>query len=158
MKRATRIFTVSETSRKALAADLGMPETSLAVVPEAPDAVFGPRPVEVIERELRPLQLSHLPYFVYAGGVSPHKGLETLIGAYARLGQTAPWLVIARPLEDDAYLSAAEAVRRQIDELDLGERVLLMGFVSDETLACLYAGAVAFVSPSRAEGFRVACG
>lgn len=153
VKRAARIFTVSETSRKALASNLGVPEASLAIVPEAPDPVFGPRPADAIESALRPLELSHLPYFVYAGGVSPHKGLETLIGAYARLGQTAPRLVIAGPLEDDAYLSAAGAVRRQIDELELSERVRLTGFVSDETLACLYAGAVAFVSPSRDEGF-----
>ena len=34
-----------------------------------------------------------------------------------------------------------------------GERVLLPGFVSDETLACLYAGATAVVLPSLAEGF-----
>ena len=43
VKRATKIFTVSQASRKLLAADLGVSEASLAVVPEAPDPVFGPR-------------------------------------------------------------------------------------------------------------------
>ena len=37
--------------------------------------------------------------------------------------------------------------------LSLGERVLLPGFVSDETLACLYAGATGVVLPSLGEGF-----
>jgi alpha-1,3-rhamnosyl/mannosyltransferase len=153
VRRAARIFTVSETSRVQLATDLGIPASDLAVVPEAADPVFGPRPADAIERALQPLGLGRAPYFVYAGGVSPHKGLETLLSAYAVLGRTAPRLVIAGPLEDDAYLSAAGAVRRQIGELGLGERVLLTGFVADDTLACLYAGAVAFVSPSRSEGF-----
>ena len=31
--------------------------------------------------------------------------------------------------------------------------MILPGHVSDETLACLYAGALAFVSPSASEGF-----
>jgi glycosyltransferase involved in cell wall biosynthesis len=116
--------------------------------------VFGPRSAEEIDRELRPLGLGGgRRFFVYAGGVSPHKGLETLLEAYALLGEGAPGLVIAGELEDEVFVSAAAAVRRQIDELGLANRVLLPGYVSDETLACLYAGAVAFVSPSRSEGF-----
>jgi glycosyltransferase involved in cell wall biosynthesis len=153
VKRARRIFTVSEASRKLLAADLGVPAPSLAVVSEAPDPLFGPRSAEELERELEPLGLGDGKRFlVYAGGVSPHKGLETLLDAYA-LADRLPQLVIAGALEDEAFLSAAGSVRRQIDDLGLQDRVQLTGFVSDERLACLYAGAVAFVSPSRAEGF-----
>jgi alpha-1,3-rhamnosyl/mannosyltransferase len=154
VKQARRIFTVSQASRKLLAAGLGVPEATLAVVPEAPDPVFGPRSAEEIDRELGPLGLGHGErYFVYAGGVSPHKGLDTLLDAYALLGEPAPRLVIAGALEDEAFLSAAGSVRRQIAASGLQNRVLLPGFVSDEALACLYAGAVAFVSPSKAEGF-----
>jgi glycosyltransferase involved in cell wall biosynthesis len=61
--------------------------------------------------------------------------------------------VVVGALEDETYLSAAGDVRRQIDELGLDDRILLTGHVADETLACLYAGAVAFVSPSISEGF-----
>ena len=79
VKRATKLFTVSRASRRLLAADLGVPEASLAVVPEAPDPVFGPRTAEEIDEELGPLGLdSGERFLVYAGGVSPHKGLETL--------------------------------------------------------------------------------
>lgn len=154
VKQARKLFTVSQASRRLLAADLGIPEASLAVVPEAPDPVFGPRTAEEIEGELGPLGIGHGERFlVYAGGVSPHKGLETLLDGYALLGEPAPRLVVAGALEDETFLSAANAVRRRIDELGLRSRVLLTGFVSDEALACLYAGAVAFVSASRSEGF-----
>jgi len=154
VKRADRIFTVSHASRRLLSADLGVPEEEIAIVPEAADPVFGPRSAEDIARELSPLGLDTGERFlVYAGGVSPHKGLDTLLSAYAAIGDPTLRLVIAGALEDETFLSAADDLRRQIGELGLGERVLLTGFVPDETLACLYAGAVMFVSPSRSEGF-----
>ena len=111
-----------------------MPEASLAVVPEAPDPVFGPRSAEEIERELTPLGSRRRAFLVYAGGISPHQGLETLLAGYAMLSEPAPRLAIAGALEDEAFLSAAGSVRRQIAELGLRDRVLLTGFVSDETL------------------------
>ncbi len=51
------------------------------------------------------------------------------------------------------YLSAGGPVRDRIGELGLEERVLLPGYVSDETLAGLYSGAAAAVVPSLSEGF-----
>jgi glycosyltransferase involved in cell wall biosynthesis len=151
--RATCVFTVSAASRALVAKRLGVTPERLAVVPEAPDSVFGPREASEVAERLAPLGLNGEPFFLYAGGISPHKGLETLVAAYAALPQDAPRLVLAGALDGEAYLSAAGAVRAQIAELGLGERVLLPGHVSDETLACLYAGALAFVSPSRFEGF-----
>ncbi len=65
---------MSKTSRMLLAADLGVPEASLAVVPEAPDPVFGPRSAEEIERELTPLGLGGERFLVYAGGDQPAQG------------------------------------------------------------------------------------
>jgi glycosyltransferase involved in cell wall biosynthesis len=64
-----------------------------------------------------------------------------------------PPLVAVGDLNGDPYLSAAPAVREQIARLRLEEHVLLPGFVSDETLACLYSAATAVVLPSLAEGF-----
>lgn len=154
IRRATRIFTVSETSRAVLSAHLGVPEGAIAIVPEAPDPVFGRRGVGDIDRELAPLGLGGgAQFLLYAGGISPHKDLETLLEAFASLPEPTPRLVLAGALEDETYLSAAATVRRRITELGLTERVLLTGHVPDETLACLYAGAVAFVSPSLSEGF-----
>ena len=67
--------------------------------------------------------------------------------------RTPPRLVVAGALDDDAYLSAAGSVRERIAALGIGDDVLLPGFVSDDTLACLYTGAAAVVLPSLAEGF-----
>ena len=44
VKLAKRLFTVSETSRQELASRWKLPPSRIAVVPEAPDPVFTPRP------------------------------------------------------------------------------------------------------------------
>ena len=129
----------------------------LAVVPEAPDPAFTPRPAAEIERALAAIGLgAGQRYVLYAGGISPHKDIGTLLDAYAIVraaGTEPPKLVVAGALDGDSYLSAAAAVRAQIASLGLGDDVVLPGFVSDDVLACLYSGAATVALPSLAEGF-----
>jgi glycosyltransferase involved in cell wall biosynthesis len=155
IRRAARVFTVSEASRAALSERTGLGESSIAVVPEAPDPVFAPRGAAAIERELAPLGVEPGRYFLFAGGVSPHKNVPRLLEAYAavREAREAPVLVIVGDLSDDPFLSAAGEVRARIAGLGLGDAVVLPGFVSDEALACLYSAAAAVVLPSLLEGF-----
>ena len=136
----------------------GIPASRLRIVPEAPDPVFSPRTGAAIGAGLAAAGLEPGDrFFLYAGGISPHKNVETLIEAYARVRADAvdavPLLVLVGELEGEKYLSSAEAVLARIARHDLGEVVRLPGFVADETLACLYAGATAVVLPSLAEGF-----
>jgi glycosyltransferase involved in cell wall biosynthesis len=153
VRRATRVFTVSVASRAAVATRFGISPSRLAVVPEAPDPIFHPRDPASRRAALEPLGLADNEYLLYAGGISPHKDVETLLEAYSRLGEHAPRLVVVGDLDDDAYMSAGASIRARIAELRLRERVLLPGYVSDEALACLYSGALAVVNTSLAEGF-----
>jgi len=152
--RAARLFTVSEASRAALAGALRRDPATIAVVPEAPDDVFRPLAPSAAEVDLTSAGLTSGEAFVLAaaGGVSPHKNVETLLEAYASLRE-APRLVIAGALDDEVYASAAGSVRSRIEELGLRERVVLPGYVDDETLAALYRSAAVVVNPSLAEGF-----
>jgi glycosyltransferase involved in cell wall biosynthesis len=156
LRRSSRVFTVSEASRQALAEEFGLAPEEIAVVPEAPDPAFGPRSPDVVDAALAALGLERGRVFVTACGISPHKNLERLVEAYARLvaeRPDVPPLVIAGDTTGDTYVSAGPQVRRVIAAHRLADRVLLPGHVSDETLACLYAGATAAVVPSLAEGF-----
>lgn len=156
VRRAARVFTVSETSRDVLVDRFGLSRDRLAVVPEAADAVFAPRAPDAVRAELAPLGLDGRPFLLYAGGISPHKDVVTLIDAYARLVAAVadpPVLVVAGDLERDPYLSSAADVRARIAAHRLQERVVTPGFVSDERLACLYSAATAVALPSLAEGF-----
>jgi glycosyltransferase involved in cell wall biosynthesis len=153
--RARTLFTVSEAARAEISQRLGVPPGRLAVVPEAPDAVFAPRDPAEIEAARAEIGLAPGErYILYAGGISPHKDIGTLLEAFAELElATAPRLVIAGALEGDAYLSAAAAVRERIAVLGLDSDIVLPGFVSDDTLAALYSGAAVVALPSLAEGF-----
>jgi len=157
LRAATSIFTVSEASRRALAERFGLPAEQLRVVPEAPDDVFVPQTPDAVEAARRDVGLAvGEPYFAFAGGVSPHKNLRTLLHAFARVrAQRAdvPRLVVVGDLTTDSFLSAAAEVRGLVTALELERSVLLPGFVDDAVLAGLYSGATAVVIPSLAEGF-----
>ena len=158
VRRAARLFTVSEASREAIAVRFGLRASSIGLVPEAPDPVFAPRGGDRLVAGLREAGLSpEQPFFLFAGGISPHKNVERLVEAYAalreRLAPDTPLLVLAGDLEREAYLSSAAAVLERVGRHGLADSVRLPGFVSDESLACLYSAATAVVIPSLAEGF-----
>jgi glycosyltransferase involved in cell wall biosynthesis len=120
--------------------------------------VFSPRSGAPLAAGLAEVGLTPVePFYLFAGGISPHKNVETLIDAFAlsrsRGGSGFPVLVLVGDLESEAYLSSARSVRERIERHELGAAVLLPGFVTDEALACLYSAATAVVIPSLAEGF-----
>lgn len=152
VRHADRVFTVSDAARTAVARAFRLDPAHIAIVPEAPDPVFSPRTRDEASSAIRAVGLEPEDlYVIYAAGISPHKNIESLLEAFALIGEHAR-LVIAGDLED-GYLSAGGLVRDRIGELGLENRVLLPGYVSDDTLAGLYSGAAAAVVPSLSEGF-----
>src|SRR5262249_55629897 len=72
IRRATRLFTVSEAARAALVDKLGLRAERVAVVPEAPDSAFRPRSLGEVREALAGLGLpADRPYVLFAGGLSP---------------------------------------------------------------------------------------
>jgi len=111
--------------------------------------------------EIEPVRSAHglsEPYLLYVGSNKPHKNLPALVDAYARL-RKAPLLVLAGE-EDSRYRMA----RQRVDKLGLTDRVRFLGAVPEKNLPSLYSGALAFVFPSKYEGFgfppleAMACG
>jgi alpha-1,3-rhamnosyl/mannosyltransferase len=150
------LFTVSHSAQAQIVARFGLSADRVEVVGHGgAGPVFFPREGERLARGLAEVSVSSEPFLLGAGGINPHKNVDTLLRAYAQLrrerADTAP-LVIVGALEG-SYVSASTQVRALIGELGLVEAVMLPGFVSDETLACLYSAAAAVVIPSLAEGF-----
>jgi glycosyltransferase involved in cell wall biosynthesis len=156
VRRAAQLFTVSHSAQAQIVARLGVPVDRVPVVGEAPAPVFFPRPADQVGGELAALGLSsQKPFLLCAGGINPHKNVDTLLHAYAALRHerpATPPLVIVGALEG-SYVSAATQVRALIGDLGLVGQVRLPGFVPDEALACLYSAAAGVVIPSLAEGF-----
>jgi glycosyltransferase involved in cell wall biosynthesis len=136
-RRARLVITVSEFSRAELIEFLGVPGERIRVVPGGVDKRFSagidPEPV------LRRLGLTR-PYVLAVGDRGPRKNLEALRPAVALLRKEGIELVVAgggRGHQLGAELAGARD----------------LGYVADEDLPGLYAGARAFALPSLHEGF-----
>jgi glycosyltransferase involved in cell wall biosynthesis len=136
-RRARLVITVSEFSRAELIEFLGVPGERIRVVPGGVDKRFGagidPEPV------LRRLGLTK-PYVLAVGDRGPRKNLEALRPAVALLRKEGIELVVAGGGRGH-QLGAGLAGARDL------------GYVADDDLPGLYAGARAFALPSLHEGF-----
>lgn len=143
--RARQIMFVSEFSRGEFTRLVGVPRKSI-VVPNGVDdgwtraaSALSPQP----QRNVR-------PYILFVGSVKPHKNVGGLLRAFEQIVNGVPHdLVIAGNHEgmrtiDSAAIDSAKA---------LGDRVRLLGRVSDAELPELVAAADVLVLPSFYEGF-----
>ena len=146
VERAARIIVPTQVVARDAERELGVTAARIAVIPEAPDPVFHPRPAAKVDAVRERFSLPP-EYLVWVGGLrtpDPRKRVAALARAKRTLplvlvGTTSRW---ARELPD----------------------VQLTGAVDDEDLAAIYTGAHALVFPSDEEGFglppieALACG
>ncbi len=85
-------------------------------------------------------------YILSMGNTKPHKNLDTLLKAFAQLGDSDLLLVLAG-VDPDGFARSVLG-----DDPAVG-RVRFSGTIDDDTLRGLYAGATALAFPSRYEGF-----
>jgi glycosyltransferase involved in cell wall biosynthesis len=150
-RRATRIMTVSESSKRDILRFVDTRPEKIDVIYNAYDERFGiePREEDVVRVRER-FQLSD-EFVLYAGNVKPHKNLERLIQAFdlvRRRGLDHLKLVI---IGDE--VSRYAALRRAVHRHQLHQFVRFLGYLPEETLAVLYRLAGVFVFPSLYEGF-----
>jgi len=88
------------------------------------------------------------PYLLSMGNTKPNKDLPTLLRAFAKLHAMRPELRLLLVGRDHPGYAAAI-----LGEGPAAARVAFTGHVPDGVLRSLYAGAAAFVFPSRYEGF-----
>jgi glycosyltransferase involved in cell wall biosynthesis len=157
LRRARRVVTVSGFAREELVRWHGLVAEEVAVVPEAPAAAFtpprgGPDPAVLGRHGIAPDR----PFFLYVGGLAPHKNLPAAIDAVAALaaepGGAGLSLVLAGDHARDVFLDEAADLEARIAALPPGT-VRVVGFVPDEDLVHLYAAARATLLPSFREGF-----
>ncbi|HUB69875.1 MAG TPA: glycosyltransferase family 1 protein [Acidimicrobiales bacterium] len=95
--------------------------------------------------------LSGGPYVLWVGSLEPRKNVGVLVKAFVKLAKAnkvSARLAMVGPL---GWLH--EGLVAEADKALLGERLLVLGEVSDEELRCLYAGASSLAVPSLHEGF-----
>lgn len=139
-RNATRIATISPTSKKELIKYLGVSADRIDVTPLAGQA---PKNVD------RSLAGSEGPMILAMGNRRPHKNWGALIRAVALLpADERPRIVITGGRGEDPLSPLVE-------ELGVGEWVELRGWVDDDEIAHLYSTATALAIPSLVEGFSL---
>lgn len=137
LRRADRLIAISENSKQDAARLLNLDASRIEVIyPGVPEVYFGAQP--------RP---SERPYVLYLGTIEPRKNVDTLLDAWS-----------GARLRDDFDLAiagasgwASEKTLARIQSRPAGVRYL--GYVREDELPGLVAGASAFVYPSLYEGF-----
>jgi glycosyltransferase involved in cell wall biosynthesis len=158
-KQADLIIAVSEATKRDLVSFYHLDPEKIRVVYEAADPRFAPQPEDVVARVLRKYGLPER-YILFVGTIEPRKNLTRFLDVYSALykeGLTDAFVVVGKRgwLEGDFF--------RRLEDDSLPP-VILPGFVSDEDLPAVYAGAQALVFPSLYEGFglpmleAMACG
>jgi glycosyltransferase involved in cell wall biosynthesis len=165
-RSARLVITDSEASRRDIIVNLRIPPERVRVVYLAADERFTPtcahEDVNVRMRYGLPAR-----YVLYLGGFDVRKNVATVLAACRRaapaVGEDCPLVIAGRlPTEDTPFTPNP---RRLAQEYGMDERLVhFTGFVDDADKPALYRGAMAFVFPSRYEGFglppleALACG
>jgi glycosyltransferase involved in cell wall biosynthesis len=145
---ASAILTNSEFSKGEILNWTNVPESKIRVV----WAGVG----EQFDTNVEPLTLPY-PYLLYVGNRKSHKNLPRLLEAFALVSSDSEVRLVLTGAADAATSGL-------VSSLELTERVVFFGPVSDKVLPKLYRGAIALVFPSLIEGFglppleAMACG
>jgi alpha-1,3-rhamnosyl/mannosyltransferase len=159
VRRARRILTVSEATRRDLETRLGAPADKIRVIPNGVAPRFQPaRDLARLAATLARLGVTR-PYFLFVGNPLPHKNLGRLLAAFAGLPPAHGGLVLAGILPARRAAVAAACAAHGV-----AGRVHVLAPVAGEDMPALYQGARALATPSLWEGFglpaleAMACG
>jgi glycosyltransferase involved in cell wall biosynthesis len=150
-RRATRVMTVSESSKRDILRFVDVKPDKIDVIYNAFDERFGVEPREEDVVRVRERYQLNDEFVLYAGNVKPHKNLERLIEAFdlvRKRGLDHLKLVL---IGDE--ISKYAGLRRAVHQHQLHKYVRFLGYLPEQTLAVMYRLAGVFVFPSLYEGF-----
>jgi glycosyltransferase involved in cell wall biosynthesis len=156
--QADALVTVSEYSRAGILKRFGVDPRRVFVVGEAADPVFRRLDHPSPGPKLRSAGIDGTRRMaVYLGGFSPHKNLEALLQAFARVAGRTEFsdvvLVMVGDTSGDSFYTYFETIAARVSALGLADRVIFTGYLEDEEVVTLLNLAFVLVLPSLMEGF-----
>ena len=145
------ILTVSQYSKKEIIRFYPRAEEKIRVTYNGIEEVFRQKRDERDVRRIKEIYGIKGEYLLSVGALMKHKNLLSLIQTYKQLPSSlkerCDLLIVGRmvPAHEDYVREVYEAVK--------GAQIKIVDFAEERDLPLLYAGATAFVFPSRQEGF-----
>jgi len=152
-KRAARIISLSEHTRRDIAQTYGIDEKLIHAIPLAAPPDFAR--VED-DKELQRVRHTYGimgNYILSVGSIQPRKNLARLVKAYASLKARLSTDELPRLVLVGKRAWLYDETLRALEETGLSDLVILTGYVPQSDLPALYSGALCFVYPSYFEGF-----
>jgi glycosyltransferase involved in cell wall biosynthesis len=139
-RQLPRVLTVSESSRRDIAADFGVATDRIQVVPLGVDEVFGPPAVPRVPGRI----------VAMASADTPMKGVTTLLEVVAKLRteRDVELVLVSRPTEGGR-------TEQLVDRLGIADCVRFVHGISDEQLVEVMGSAEVACVPSLYEGFSL---
>lgn len=158
LRQADLVLTVSDFASSELQSVLRVPAARIRVAVEAPATAYRPsEPFEAAAAAARIGLPEDARWLIYVGGFNPHKRVDRIVRAHARLVRERPddpvHLLLVGTTSGDVFHGEVDHIRSTIAELGTGDLVHWPGFVADEELRHLHSGALALLLPSESEGF-----
>ena len=154
VRAAARILTPSAFSRKAVAKAYDLDPDRISVIHNGVSPQFRPVPQETAATWLLRHQDVAWPFVLTVGDLQPRKNHVGLIQAFERVMKAHPELphrlVFAGK---DTWFSPT--VRAAAKASAVADRIVFLGFVTDEELTHYYSACDVFVFPSFYEGFGI---
>jgi glycosyltransferase involved in cell wall biosynthesis len=153
---ASRILSVSQSSRRDLSRAFAIPESKIEVVYNALDERFAREPMPPDADRVLERHAVNYPFVLYAGNIRPHKNLARMIEAFAvakaELAGHEEFAHLKLLVIGDE-LTKHPDLRRAVIRTRLRDDVRFLGFVPHGVLRVFYSRARAFLFPSLYEGF-----
>lgn len=158
--QADHVVAISHTTKRDLLRHVDVPEHRISVIHHGLDPALAADLVDSQSGRGRATDFQRKPYILHVGGREGYKNFTFLLRAFAR-SNTKDHATLVAVGSQQHFLADEQVV---IDEHGLSAHVALTGYVPDEHLTALYAGAALVVVPSLYEGFgyplleAMACG
>ncbi len=139
-RKAKKIFTVSEATKKEIVEHLNVPADKVVVTYEG---------IALAKGKGQRAKRFGEKFFLHVGNVYPHKNANRLVEAFEVFSKTHPDVSLVFAGREDYFMKKLQA---HVESLRI-KNVEFLGEVTDDTLQNLYEEAIALVSPSLMEGF-----
>jgi len=149
-RHADRLITISESTGDDLVRLWGIDPDRVTAIPLAAGAEYRPAGPEAVAAVSARYGVRPGGYVLYVGVLEPRKNVDVLVAAFGRLAGRFPDLdlvIAGKP----GWMY--DRIFTQVESLGLRQRVKFPGYVPQDDLPALYAGARVFVYPSQYEGF-----